>query len=251
MSRSKTSPSTAGRRSVSSLEVPTSVGIPEVKAYPMPGESQLPANTAGWRADPDRAVLLVHDMQRFFLRPFPQDAPPGRELVANAARLRTLCAEMGIPVCYTAQPGSMTPAERGLLLDFWGPGMQADAADRAVVDELAPDADDWLLTKWRYSAFHKTGLLDRMRAGERDQLVICGVYAHVGVLMSACDAFSSDIEVFVVADAVADFTLEHHRMALTYAAQRCAVVATTDHLLAQLTKRARGTNHGGMDHGFR
>jgi isochorismate hydrolase len=217
----------------------------------MPHESQLPANIAGWRADADRAVLLVHDMQRFFLRPFPQDAPPGRELVANAARLRTLCADMDVPVSYTAQPGSMTPAERGLLVDFWGPGMQADAADRAVVDELEPGADDWMLTKWRYSAFHRTGLLDRMRAAERDQLVICGVYAHVGVLMSACDAFSSDIEVFLAADAIADFTLDHHRMALTYAAQRCAVVASTDQLLEQLGAGARGTNHGGTGHGAR
>lgn len=251
MSRSNSSPSTAGRRSVSSLELPTSVGIPDVKAYPMPEESQLPANTAGWRADAGRAVLLIHDMQRFFLRRFPQDAPPGRDLVANAARLRTLCAELAIPVCYTAQPGSMTRAQRGLLLDFWGPGMQADVADRAVVDELVPDADDWVLTKWRYSAFHKTGLLDRMRAGGRDQLVICGVYGHVGVLMTACDAFSSDIEVFVAADAIADFTLDHHRMTLTYAAQRCAVVATTDQLLEQLTTGARDTNHGGTGHGHR
>jgi isochorismate hydrolase len=231
---------------VSSLELPTGVGIPEISPYRMPDEPELPANIATWRADADRAVLLVHDMQRYFLRPFPQDAPPGRDLVANAARLRTLCAQLEVPVCYTAQPGSMTPAERGLLLDFWGPGMQAEAADRAVVDPLAPDADDWILTKWRYSAFHKTGLLDRMRSNGRDQLVICGVYAHVGVLMSACDAFSSDIEVFVVADAIADFTLDYHRMALAYAAQRCAVVATTDQLLQQLSGM-----HGGDDHGRR
>jgi trans-2,3-dihydro-3-hydroxyanthranilic acid synthase len=219
---------------VSSLQLPTGAGIPQVRSYPMPDAMQLPANTAGWTADAGRAVLLVHDMQRYFLRPFPPDASPGGELVANAARLRTRCAKLRIPVSYTAQPGSMTPAERGLLHDFWGPGMRADAADRAVVDELAPAADDWVLTKWRYSAFHRTGLLNRMRAGKRDQLVICGVYAHVGVLMSACDAFSADIQVFLAADAVADFTLDHHRMALAYAAQRCAVVATTDQLLEQL-----------------
>ena len=131
----------------------------------------------------------------------------------------------------------MTPDQRGLLHDFWGPGMRADVADRAVVDELAPATGDWTLTKWRYSAFHRTDLLDRMRDGGRDQLVICGVYAHVGVLMTACDAFSSDIQPFLVADAIADFTLDHHQLALAYAAQRCAVVATTDALLEQLGER--------------
>ncbi|MDP5727256.1 isochorismatase family protein, partial [Pseudomonas aeruginosa] len=40
----------------------------------------------------------------------------------------------------------------------------ASPADREVVEELAPGPDDWLLTKWRYSAFFHSDLLQRMRA---------------------------------------------------------------------------------------
>ncbi|MCM1999318.1 phenazine biosynthesis protein PhzD, partial [Pseudomonas aeruginosa] len=83
-----------------------------------------------------------------------------------------------------------------------------------VVEELAPGPDDWLLTKWRYSAFFHSDLLQRMRAAGRDQLVLCGVYAHVGVLISTVDAYSNDIQPFLVADAIADFSEAHHRMAL-------------------------------------
>jgi trans-2,3-dihydro-3-hydroxyanthranilic acid synthase len=54
--------------------------------------------------------------------------------------------------------------------------------------------------------------------------VVCGVYAHVGILMTAVEAFTNDIEAFLVGDAVADFSPAHHRMALDYAAERCAVV---------------------------
>ncbi len=128
----------------------------------------------------------------------------------------------------------MTPEQRGLLHDFWGPGMRTDPADRDVVPELAPTADDWLLTKWRYSAFFRTDLLERMRRHGRDQLVICGVYAHVGILMTAVEAFTHDIQPFLVADAVADFSESYHRMALEYAADRCAVVTTTKSLLTDL-----------------
>ncbi|MEU7956094.1 isochorismatase family protein [Micromonospora humida] len=208
------------------------MGIPDTIRYDLP---DLPGNTVGWVPDPARAVLLVHDMQGYFLRPFPPDAQPGRALRHNAARLRARCAELGVPVAYTAQPGSMTPLQRGLLADFWGPGMTAEPQQRRVDPALAPAVGDWVLTKWRYSAFHRTDLLDRIRAAGRDQLVVCGVYAHVGVLATACDAFSHDIETFVAADAVADFTAEDHRMALTYAANRCAVVADTDTLLAALS----------------
>ncbi|MGI5347463.1 isochorismatase family protein [Streptomyces sp. CA-250714] len=200
-------------------------GIPDIPAYPMPGEQDLPTNTARWTVNPDRAVLLVHDMQRYFLRPFAEEQR--RELVRNVVLLRERCARLGIPVAFTAQPGSMTAEQRGLLSDFWGPGMRLDPTDRDIVDELAPHPDDWLLTKWRYSAFFRTDLLARMREHARDQLVVCGVYAHIGVLASAIEAFTHDIETFMVADAVADFSAEEHRLALGYAARRCAVVATT------------------------
>jgi isochorismate hydrolase len=88
-----------------------------------------------------------------------------------------------------------------------------------------------VFTKWRYSAFARTDLLAWLRGHEVDQLVICGVYAHVGVLMSAVDAFTDDIQPFVVADAVADFSAEDHRFALEYAARNCAVVAMAEDVL--------------------
>lgn len=206
------------------------VGIPPIEPYMFPAPGDLPANTAQWTPDPDRAVLLVHDMQRFFLAPFPDSV---REpLVSNSAALRDRCAAVGVPVAYTAQPGSMTEQERGLLADFWGPGMRKDPGDRAVVDALAPQDDDWQLTKWRYSAFHNSPLLERMREAGRDQLIICGVYAHVGILMTAVEAFTNDIQAFVVADAVADFNEQYHRLALDYAAERCAMVVTAKEVFA-------------------
>jgi trans-2,3-dihydro-3-hydroxyanthranilic acid synthase len=200
----------------------------------MPAQGDLPDNVALWTVQPRRAVLLVHDMQRYFLQRFPAGAAPVTELVQNAARLRELCAGLGVPVAYTVQPGRMTEQQRGLLKDFWGPGMTADPADRRVVEPVAPTQRDWMFTKWRYSAFHRTGLLERMRASGRDQLVLCGVYAHVGVLMTACDAFALDIQPFLVADAVADFSAEDHQLAMDYAAQRCAVVTSTRNVLAAL-----------------
>ncbi|MCF6524113.1 isochorismatase family protein [Streptomyces sp. JJ36] len=212
-------------------------GIPEIEPYPLPAPGDLPENTARWTVDPARAVLLVHDMQRYFLRPLPGTLRD--ELVRNAAGLREAAAAAGMPVAYTAQPGGMTPEERGLLRDFWGPGMTPEPADRRVVDPLAPRPGDWVFTKWRYSAFHRTDLLARLREAGRDQLVLCGVYAHVGVLMTACDAFSHDIRTFLVADAVADFSAADHRLAVEYAARRCAAVTTAKEIVTGLERGQR------------
>lgn len=202
-------------------------GIPTIEPYTMPTSGDIPKNTVDWRVEPDRSVLLIHDMQRYFLKPIPAEGP-GTDLVRNAALLRKSSTELGVPVSYTAQPGGMTEQQRGLLKDFWGPGMRLDPADREIIEPLAPEPGDWIFTKWRYSAFFRSDLLSRMREHGRDQIVICGVYAHVGILATAIDAFTHDIQPFLVADAIADFSAQEHRWAVEYAARRCAMVLNTE-----------------------
>jgi bifunctional isochorismate lyase/aryl carrier protein len=210
------------------------VAIPAIEPYPMPTEDDLPANTASWSVSPSRAVLLVHDMQNYFLRPFPAGRSPLGPLVRNAVRLKETCARLNVPVAYTAQPGDMTERQRGLLRDFWGPGMTAGPRDREVVEDLAPGPADTVLTKWRPSAFFNTSLLELLRDTGRDQLIVCGVYAHVGILMTAGEACAHDIQTFVAGDAVADFTADDHRMTLRYVATRCGMTLPTETLLRQL-----------------
>ncbi|UWZ34090.1 isochorismatase family protein [Dactylosporangium roseum] len=201
-----------------------------IAPYPMPTARDLTPGPARWRPDPRRAVLLVHDMQYYFLGRFPAGESPTTELLANVATLRAA----GLPAIYSAQPGRMNRADRGLLHDFWGPGMTDDPASRGIVAELAPGPDDLVVTKYRYSAFHRTGLAGHLRAMGRDQLVVCGVFAHLGCLLTACDAYAHDIQPFLVADAVADFSAEDHRLALRYAARACAVTLTTAQLVEAL-----------------
>ncbi|MEV0263568.1 isochorismatase family protein [Streptomyces sp. NPDC050617] len=206
------------------------MALPAIAPYPMPTAADLPANRVQWTVDPDRAVLLVHDLQNYFLDAFTADASPVTELLAGVERLTKESRERGVPVVYSAQPGGQTPAERGLQQDFWGPGLPDDERLKAVAERVAPQDGDTVLTKWKYSAFVRTDLAERMAAQGRDQLIVVGVYAHIGVLMSACDAWMRDIQAFLVADAVADFSEADHHMALRWAAAKCAVVTTADRI---------------------
>jgi isochorismate hydrolase len=213
--------------------------IPTVYTYVMPRPDKLPTNVASWSVVPSRAALLIHDMQEFFLRGFPDTASPLGALVANCVRLRTACRAAGVPVAYTAQPGAMTPTQRGLLNAIWGPGMSADAVDRVIIPQLSPGADERVFTKWRYSAFHASDLGEWLVENDRDQLIICGVYAHIGILATVIDSFSRDIETFLPSDGVADFSPEYHMLALDYAARNCAVVLPTEHITAALDSPRR------------
>ncbi|WP_020667605.1 isochorismatase family protein [Amycolatopsis nigrescens] len=210
------------------------MGLPQIAPYAMPTESQLPDNRVSWQCDPDRAVLLIHDMQNHFLRAFPPHGSPMTELVTNIGLLRAAAAKLGIPTVYSAQPGGQTPEQRGLQLDMWGGGIGDDPADAEIIGELSPTDGDIRLTKWRYNAFHRTDLGDILRRHQRDQLIVTGVYAHIGCLLTAADAFMQDLQPFFVADAVGDFSRRHHEMALDYAASRCAMTVPARLLAEQL-----------------
>ncbi|MDA5636535.1 isochorismatase family protein, partial [Agrobacterium sp. ST15.16.024] len=91
--------------------------------------------------------------------------------------------------------------------------------------------DDTVLVKWRYSAFHRSTLEEMLKETGRDQLIITGVYAHIGCMTTATDAFMRDIKPFFVADALADFSREEHLMALKYVAGRSGRVVMIEELL--------------------
>ena len=216
------------------------MAIPKIAPYSLAQAAQLPANkialnNVNWPVAPARAVLLVHDMQNYFVDFYQRDAEPMVSLLANIQRLKSACKAAGIPVVYTAQPGNQKPEDRALLTDFWGPGLAANPALTDITPELVPVADDIQYTKWRYSAFKRTPLREFMRAEKRDQLIICGVYAHIGILSTALEAFMEDIETTVIADAVADFSLADHQMALNYIAQRCGYIDSLQNILSQLS----------------
>lgn len=186
-----------------------------------------------WHIEPNRAALLVHDLQQYFIDAYEPGASIVRTLIDNTRALRDAAEAAGMPVIFTAQPPAQAQRDRRLLTDFWGPGLQADGRE-AIVDELQPVRPDQHLTKWRYDAFRRTDLQQRLADAGRDQLIITGVYAHIGCLLTASSAFMLDIQPFLVADALADFSADYHRLALTYAAERCGVVTDASSVLDAL-----------------
>ena len=210
------------------------MAIPRISAYCYDVQAGTGANVTSWALDPRRASLLVHDMQEHFLGAFERTGAAQVDLaVRRIEQLVGASRRAAVPVVYTAQPPAQDPAERALLTDFWGPGLQDPQAAR-IHGSLAPQEGDAVLTKWRYSAFYRSDLLERMRAEGRDQLVITGIYAHIGCLTTALVAFMEGIQVFFVADAMADFTLEEHTMAARYVAGRCGQVVAAGTVLDAL-----------------
>ncbi len=209
------------------------MAIPPIAPYDLPSRDEVPADRVDWALDSSRCALLIHDMQKYFIDAYEPGTEPITSVIANIAAIRDACTRAGIPVIYTMQPGDQHPSRRGILADFWGVGMTT-GRDTEVVEELAPRGSDIQVTKWRYSAFQRTDLRQLLGHFGRDQLIVTGVYAHMGCMLSATEAFMSDVAPFLVVDATADFTRDEHLMALNYVAKRAGVVPTTADVVAAI-----------------
>lgn len=204
------------------------MALPDLIDYAMP---PVPDSRAQWPLETGRAAVLVHDLQRYFLRPYAPHCQALTGALRSTARILEKARDAGVPVYYTAQTGQSGDVVRGLQGDLWGPGMQPVPEHTEIVPEVAPHPEDTVLVKHRYSAFAHSDLTERLAAQGRDQLVITGVYAHIGIMATAFDAFMREIHPFVVADAVADFTPEDHRRALEQVASCAGVVTSADAVL--------------------
>ena len=78
------------------------MAIPSIAPYSIPTLTAKPA--VNWALHADRAALLVHDMQNYFISAYTPDDEPASTMVTNIRELIARADEVGIPVLYTAQP---------------------------------------------------------------------------------------------------------------------------------------------------
>ncbi len=131
--------------------------------------------------NPQRAALLIHDMQddlvSFLGRELPDDGAGDREYCCAARLLQTA----QYPGLLHRPAEEQSDEDRALLNDMWGPGLTRSPEQQKVVDRLTPDADDTVLVKWRYSAFHRSPLEQMLKESGRNQLIITGYMPTLAV----------------------------------------------------------------------
>lgn len=199
--------------------------------------------------DPRGTALLVVDVQNDFCSPegfFARnglDVSPGAAAVERIARLVEEVRLLGVHVVYTKsvrtqpQPQRLTPSR-----PFYAGGTPFASGSWGVelADRLAPEAGETVLEKPRYSAFHRTGLDELLRARGVDAVALAGITTNCCIDSTMRDAYMLDFDVVVVSDGVAGFGGEEalHEATLRNAELLFGVVATSEELLAALRQGA-------------
>jgi bifunctional isochorismate lyase/aryl carrier protein len=207
-----------------------------IEPYPLPGEAVAGLNKVHWPVAAGDAVLLIHDAQLHWVRMF-ADASPW---LAQIERLRDASDAAGIPCIYTTARRPRNAAERGLALSLWGLGVAScgDGPGAAeIVEPLRPRPSDFVIAKNKYSAFFDTELEALLRRLGRRQILLTGVFGHHGVMLTAADAYMRNLQVLLIADAMADYSLAEHLQTVHYVAEVCGCVMTASQAVAGIEGR--------------
>lgn len=189
----------------------------------------------------ERPAVLIIDMQHDFCDP---DAPttlwpsigttyePTRQLAARARPRR-------VPVIYTqglvAADGSSAGLWRYKQRYHAEGRVQIDGSrGAAIIPELAPEPGDYVIRKWRPSAFFRTDIEVFLSVMRIDTLLVCGTSASGCVRATVTDAFMRDIRCMVIREGVADRTPAVMEASLFDMDQKYADVVTVAEALKYL-----------------
>ena len=106
-----------------------------------------------------------------------------------------------------------------------------------VIDELAPTAEDYIIPKYRWSAFFQTYLDLALRTRKIDTIIIAGGSTDVGVASTAFAARDLDYNLVIVSDACSSPEQDNHDQFMQRIFPRMARVRTAAQVVAMLTAR--------------
>ena len=157
---------------------------------------------------PERAALLVLDMQDYFLRPgLHAFVPSALAILPNVQMLVDAFYATNRLVIFTRQIN--TDADAGMMSRWWRDVIRIDSPDSAVYGSF-DTTKGIIIEKNQYDAFHNTELESVLRGRGVEQVVVTGLMTHLCCETTARSAFVRGFEVFFCVDGTATYTEEAH-----------------------------------------
>jgi biuret amidohydrolase len=195
--------------------------------------SLISAEPYDFTFEPDRAALLVIDMQRDFVYPggfgaaLGNDTSPLLAAVEPTRQVLVAVREAGLLVIHTREGhrpdlADLAPSKkaRGRLENGIGdPGPMGRILVRGehghgIVDELTPLAGEPVVDKPGKGSFYATDLDAILQANDVKHLIVTGVTTEVCVMSTVREANDRGYDCLVLSDCVASYFPDFHRTAL-------------------------------------
>lgn len=198
-----------------------------------------------WR----NSALIIVDMQNDFVRVgAPLEVPTARDTIRTNQALIQAFRKRNLPIVYTKfishphyyllwdwSPQCAPPTKccwKGHERHYSDIGGRRQCAE--IIDELKPSAQDVVIEKFGYGAFHETSLDKIIRSFGLNSVVITGTVTQICVEETAREAFHHGFRATVVEDAVSSFAADLHEATLKNFAMKFGWVSKSDLILSKL-----------------
>lgn len=194
-----------------------------------------------------RTALLLFDLLEGHVNRDAESKARFGPVIANAARLLDAARAAGAMVAYAhadhradRATSARTLRDTDNRLRALAPGerdvplLTGGTSQGAIVAALAPRAEDFLVPKHRWSAFHGTYLDLALRTRAIDTIILTGGSTDVGIASTAFAARDLDYNVVIASDACTSPEQDNHDQLVRRVFPRMARVRTTAQVLAML-----------------
>ena len=198
------------------------------------------------------ALLFFDILNGYVAEPEPGKPRVLKPWIQNAVRLSKAGRAAGLPLFFAKgnhRPDNATTAllltDTNNSLTPWPNGevsktkMHVIAGDKSsdVLADLEPQADDYYIPKYRWSAFHQTYLDLALRARGIDTIIISGGSTDVGVTATVYSGRDLDYNLIVVRDACGtSHDQRAHEVLMDLIFPRVSRVRTTEEVLGMIQK---------------
>jgi bifunctional isochorismate lyase/aryl carrier protein len=181
---------------------------------------------------PEKAALLVLDLQEYFLQADSHAfIPSAPAILPGISKLIAAFKNMDHPIVITRHIN--TSKDAGMMAKWWRDLINPkNARSHNITINNTPKPI--YINKTQYDAFYRTALKDKLHELKIEQVIICGVMTHLCCETTARSAFMRGFEVFFTVDGTATYNEELHRASLLTLSHGFAVPVLIEELLAAM-----------------
>jgi nicotinamidase-related amidase len=202
--------------------------------------------------NPKKTGLLFFDMLNVYFHGIPEEKQKAlKPVVDNAVRLMNGARQAGMIIYYAmanhrpdGESRYIAITDTDMRLRPWpnddsNPtvhGATEGSWEQKVIDEIAPQPQDYIIPKYRWNTFHQTYFDLALRSRGIDTIIISGGAVDVGVASTVYSARDHDYNIIIVRDACSNTHEDSMAALMNTVFPRLARVRTTDQVLAMIRK---------------
>jgi nicotinamidase-related amidase len=202
--------------------------------------------------NPKKTGLLFFDMLNVYFHGIPEEKQKAlKPVVDNAVRLMKGARQAGMLIYYAmanhrpdGESRYTAITDTDMRLRPWpnddcNPtvhGATEGSREQKVIDEIAPQPQDYIIPKYRWNTFHQTYFDLALRSRGIDTIIISGGAVDVGVASTVYSARDHDYNIIIVRDACSNSHEDSMAALMNTVFPRLARVRSTDQVLSMISK---------------